>query len=299
MARQIKGPFPTSLWDRVIPQIAEAEPFIRHAIVGIGALSKIIEDASKRNMHVSSPASIPDSSYALEQYGKALQGIGQTISRGEQDVKKFLVACVLIFIFETLCAKPGSAVNNAKSGLMLMMQWTQANAMEAREFSLGSEWREHQVEEDLMMALAGLDLQVLFFLDTRPESVHQYIIDCSNKIIPHFPKEFGTLISARKPWSLIMRRNFHFRKLVLMRSKSHETGGPWKYVRPYLFSKFWDKSQRASKTYIKNYTDPLQSSEAPWDDCVDIFPGYVRTSSLFFVSPTLEKFRYNLLFLTF
>ena len=35
MAHQIKGPFKTSLWNQLIPQVSEGEPFIRHAIIAL------------------------------------------------------------------------------------------------------------------------------------------------------------------------------------------------------------------------------------------------------------------------
>lgn len=40
IATQIHSVFPSSLWERLIPQISEAEPFVRHAIIAIGALTK-------------------------------------------------------------------------------------------------------------------------------------------------------------------------------------------------------------------------------------------------------------------
>jgi hypothetical protein len=244
MAQQLRGPFPTSLWDRLIPQTSEAEPFIRHAIIGIGALSKINQNIKSARLLGNLSTVTPNYSYALEQYGKAIRGFRNMISRGERDIKKVLIACILVFCFETLHARPGTAVANATSGLMLLLQWMQANATQSVEFFLGSEWREQSIDEDLMTALAGLDLQVLFFLDTRPESVHQFMIEGANKIIPHMPPQFTSLRAARNFWSLIMRRNFHFVKIALTRAKAHEMAGYWKY-----------------------------GTEAPWEDCANLFPG--------------------------
>lgn len=176
------------------------------------------------------------------------------------------------------------------SGLMLLMQWSSANFFSASgDLFTASEHREQRMEEDLLMALAGLDLQVLFFLDKRPDSVHQQMIDGANLIIRCMPSgkfflhcnkpqalselrsqstpfwlqmlllavrrsccntrltswsEFETLQSIRRFWSLIMRRNFHFRRLVLIRSVSHEPEHKWKY-----------------------------SEASPWEDSANIYPG--------------------------
>lgn len=245
MARQIRGPFPTALWDQLIPQISEAEPFIKHAIIGIGALGKTSKDASKSLDFMGNlPPWTPDSASALEHYGKALRGMRASIARGDRDYKTFCLACILIFIFETLYAQPGSAVKNAESALMLLSSWSQAKPNERTIFFKAGEWREQQIEEDLLTALGGLDLQVLFFRDTRPISVHEHTIGHLNTFIPDMPIEFTTLKCARKYWQLIMRRNFHWRKVLLLRSKCEELSGYWKY-----------------------------SSDSPWDDCTDIFPG--------------------------
>jgi hypothetical protein len=47
MATQIKGPFSTSLWGRLIPQTSEAELFIWYAVIAIGAMSKILFDTGQ------------------------------------------------------------------------------------------------------------------------------------------------------------------------------------------------------------------------------------------------------------
>ena len=40
-ATQIAGPFKSSLWGRLVPQASELKPFVRHAMVAIGAITKI------------------------------------------------------------------------------------------------------------------------------------------------------------------------------------------------------------------------------------------------------------------
>lgn len=245
-ANQLKGLFQTSLWHHLIPQMSENEPYIRDAIIGLGALrfGRFKDDTTESTQvaHLSSTTS--DYSYALIQYGKALRGVNAAISRGEHDINKILVACILMFCFETMSGKPASAIANATSGMMLLCQWIQTHSNRCAEFFLSNSWQEQSTDEDLMIALGGLDMQILIFLDSRPEPVHLFMVEEANKIIPHMPTTFVDLKAARKFWSLIMRRNFHFIKIAMIRAGVHEVAGQWRY-----------------------------GSEAPWEDCLDILPG--------------------------
>lgn len=82
-----------------------------------------------------------------------------------------------------------------------------------------------------MDGLAGLDLQVLFFLDQRPVAIHQFMIDGADKTIERVPEAFSSLTEARSFWSLIMRRNYRFIKMALVMVKSELSAGDWNYDR--------------------------------------------------------------------
>lgn len=226
--------------------MSEKAPFIRHAIIGLGALrfSRFSHDATESRQVAHSSAITADYSYALSQYGRALRGVNAAISRGERDINKILLACILLFCFQTMSGNAASAVANATSGMMLLLQWIQTHPNQSAEFFLNNEWQEQPIDEDLMLALAGLDMQVLFFLDNRPEPVHLFMVEEANKIIPLMPDSFLSLKAARRSWSLIMRRNFHFIKVAMIRAGVYEVARQWKY-----------------------------GAEAPWEDCLDVLPG--------------------------
>jgi len=111
----------------------------------------------------------------------------------------------------------------------LLHQWMQANVTQGISFFLSREWQHQQIEEDIMSALAGVDIHVLFFMDTRPIAVHRFMIEGANKAVARMPRVFSSLKLARNFWSLIMRRNYHFIKMSLVLGKSELSGGPWKY----------------------------------------------------------------------
>jgi hypothetical protein len=68
-----------------------------------------------------------DYQYALKQYGKALRGMKDAIASGQHDLRKALVACLLIFCFEGLLGNQASAAAHAESGLNLLYSWTNSN----------------------------------------------------------------------------------------------------------------------------------------------------------------------------
>ncbi|KAL2072035.1 hypothetical protein VTL71DRAFT_11378 [Oculimacula yallundae] len=243
MAHQIKGPFKTALWNQLIPQVSEAEPFIRHAIIALGAMKKITHGPDNATGDFQLRATnAQDYSYALRQYEKALQGMRKTIADGRKDIQKALIACILVFCFETLTNKMNNAVVNAESGLLLLHSWmreSHANQLE----SYSKKLLDHRIDEDLMVAFSTLDLQLLFFRDGRPRKTHEYVIKSLNLSIAQLPSEFDSLKSAHQSWMLIMRRNYHFIVMVLGQGKAAEMCGPFMH------------------------------GEAPYEDCVNIFPG--------------------------
>jgi hypothetical protein len=184
---------------------------VRHAVVAIGAMSKFRKEVRGGILPVNQPASdtrVQYYTYALTQFDKALRGMRNAIANGEKSgIRTALLTCILVVCFETLTGRTGTAITNAESGLMLLHGWMLANMKQKVPFFMSTEWQDYQIEEDLMTALAELDLHILLFLDSRPKTYHMFMIDGCNKSILHMPKEFTTLKMASLFWSLIMRRN--------------------------------------------------------------------------------------------
>jgi hypothetical protein len=107
-ASQIAGPAQSPLWHRIIPEACEAEPFVRHAVVAIAALSKI-----NTNSGGQANTRALDYEYALKQYSKALRGMRLSIASGKHDMRNALLACILVFCFESLQGNPGVAPTHA------------------------------------------------------------------------------------------------------------------------------------------------------------------------------------------
>jgi hypothetical protein len=210
-ATQIAGPFKSPLWGTLVPQASELEPFVRHAMVAIGAITKISKAArrsqacgqrSYQNQNLDS-----EHQYALKQYDKALKGMREATVRGEHDPRTALIACLLAFCFETLQGRQGPACALASSGLTLFHQTNFGPDVSFWRLSKPSCF----LEDELVNSLASLDIQVLFFLDGRPLALHQQIINEATEALKLMPLQFSTLNEARLYSQVIMRRNFHFK----------------------------------------------------------------------------------------
>ncbi|PMD37601.1 hypothetical protein L207DRAFT_78884 [Hyaloscypha variabilis F] len=197
-AGQIAGPFMTGLWNRLMPQASEAVPFVRHAIIAVAALSQITGDADHTLMITSDGEEGKrirhEHQYALAQYEKALK--------------------------ESLQGRQSPACSLATSGVALFHDWI---GKAKPGLTTRASPNENVIENDLVQALAGLDIHVAFFLDTRPLQLHQRIIDDTAVILRTMPASFHTLCEARTYWQMIMRRNFHFRARAQLEGKAAES----------------------------------------------------------------------------
>ena len=215
-AVRITGPFTSSLWARLIPQASELEPFVRNAVVAVGALAKLSKDRKKSALK-SFPThpSGSDSTYALKKYDESLRGMREAIKNGEQDFRKALIACLLVFCFESLQGNLGSAVANAASGLMLFYQFVSKYKPTLIPYAPPKELEKNILDGDLKHAYAGLDLHVLYYKDTRPLSIHRTFITHLNMHIHSMPTTIPDSGEARDYWLTITRRNYHFLKITL------------------------------------------------------------------------------------
>jgi hypothetical protein len=245
----------------LIPQASEVEPYIRHVIIAVGTLTKLAKDRKKSSGVDVAASCITDTTYALKKYDEALRGMRKAIARGDYDVRKVLIACLLVFCFETLQGNFSAAISHAERGLMLFYQSVSTIEPGASSLvlkGLGS----HMLEGDLMHAYAGLDLYIIFFRDTRSEQIHRALISHQNLLISQMPTIFSDLEEARRFWFMIMRRNYHFLKLA---STNAATNAP--------------------NTLLENDENPLENSYLAMQ-CMIVSPGRPSPS----LRPEYEKY---------
>ena len=205
VAAEIRGPFKTTLWESIVPQAAEMEPFVGHAIIALAAVSK---SRRSQSCEKTSPdgSTDPHHQHALVHYGKALQGMRKALYSEERDLRKALIACLLVFCFESLQGRLASAAAYATSAVSLLYRWE----LEQSNPRISHHTRQSPIEEDLYLAFSGLDLQALLLVDNRPTSAHEDLKVEMSKAIKLMPSTFKDLKECRSFCELILRRNFHF-----------------------------------------------------------------------------------------
>ncbi|KAL2065882.1 hypothetical protein VTL71DRAFT_3552 [Oculimacula yallundae] len=210
---EVSGTFPSTLWGRLIPQISELEPFVRHAVLAIGALGKESRYSSQKSS-LGTFTRGSDYHFALQHYDKSLRGMREAIAAGQHDLRKALIACLLVFCFEGMLGNQAAAAIHAQRGLMLLHHWTAGNNPSGTPLKTEKIWRDRLFEEDLLEAFNALDSQVLLFIDTREKAVHGQIKTRQNSMIQNMPGTFKSLSLSRQFWQLIMNRNYHFCKSI-------------------------------------------------------------------------------------
>lgn len=130
-------------------------------------------------------------------------------SDGLQDMRRALIACLLVFCFESYIGNQVAAITHAQSGISLLHQWKPPKKTLATTTIQSP--APHIVEDELVQAFARLDLQISIIQDMRPLSFHQTVKDDCFKALRAVPTIFKILDEARLWCELLMRWNYHFR----------------------------------------------------------------------------------------
>ncbi|KAJ5281714.1 C6 zinc finger domain protein [Penicillium angulare] len=113
----VGGYVPSDLWDRLIPQLVQNRPMIRHAVAAVSAtcLQQFCPqlEAKERNGMV-----------ALRQYNKAIKDFLEFTATAEaSEFEHVLVACVLFTCLEMVKGDRGRAVNHLEGALRLLHKY--------------------------------------------------------------------------------------------------------------------------------------------------------------------------------
>jgi hypothetical protein len=126
------GAFNNSLWDMVMAQACEYVPFVLDAVIAIGALARTMKYYGRSPMPSQSLSGLrslfipsrdvfmTDYEYCFKQYDKTLKAMKIALLKGEENLRRALIACLLISCFETYVGNKASAIFHAESGITLL-----------------------------------------------------------------------------------------------------------------------------------------------------------------------------------
>jgi hypothetical protein len=151
---QLTGLFSSDLWKRLVLQVSERTPFIRYAVIALGAL-----DPSSWREPRKSPEEVLRRQFAYHEYSNAISDLRNCISHGALDSRTRLIACLLFFCFEMYHQNRGAATTQIRAMSLLSKEY--------RAGELGDPTKEPQpkIEEELLDACGELEHQTLV-LDT-------------------------------------------------------------------------------------------------------------------------------------
>lgn len=182
---------------------------IRHAVIAIGALDQSIT-ADKQHGRFSSDREPSNSNIhhknAIRQYAQALAIMKKDVAEGRQDLRTTLLTCLVITLVESFHGNYALADAQINNGIELIRTW-HSNHADASAHPLGFSSPAPSVIEDGIIQIFGrLQLQTLFWRNTRPTEVHLQHQDAGREVLDNMPTEFGTLYEARIYLELVIRR---------------------------------------------------------------------------------------------
>ena len=190
-ASELSGFFDSEFWTRSVLQESHSEASIRHAVVALGALYKTLEKASE------SPPGSPDGNYsgdtvpnhfnfALQQYGKALRRLRESIQDSEtRSQRTILISIVLFTCFQSFMGDHKAAICQIQSGLRLLEERRQ----ESRQPLIRR--RDDVVEDELVQMFTRLAIQAKSYdmaFHFPPPYVIQLTPKHNNNNDPTFPQ---------------------------------------------------------------------------------------------------------------
>ncbi|KAE9379817.1 hypothetical protein N431DRAFT_360988 [Stipitochalara longipes BDJ] len=233
-AFDLAGSFDEILWTKLMLQACQHEPFIRHAVVAIGALDRSrISSAASRRSNIGSAKDL-HREFALLQYNKALNAMKDSIRESEigTNPRKVILACLLVVCLENFFRNKYLALSHALAGHRILQDWLSRYPSSLQHKPGISSPAVNVIEDELVHAFGKLDLQISSKYDPRPLHEHLLSKQYGSRTIGLIPSAFSTLKEAKVFLDLVMRRTQHFISCALITSNSSALSRPFVLVPP-------------------------------------------------------------------
>ncbi|KAL3470795.1 hypothetical protein BJX99DRAFT_40454 [Aspergillus californicus] len=119
------GFYNSKLWSYLIPQLAEHEPSIRHAMTAIGAIHSRLHN---QNSLPSTEDSAPTDRFVLEEYNKSIQNLVKALSSaGGENLHLTLTSCCLFVCLEMLRGNMQESLDHIEAGVRILHKHEQSS----------------------------------------------------------------------------------------------------------------------------------------------------------------------------
>ncbi|KAF2728530.1 hypothetical protein EJ04DRAFT_591358 [Polyplosphaeria fusca] len=214
-----------SLWNRLMLQGCHHEPFVRHAVVAIGALHKALRAPSSTVQgtgaeHGDKSLSKLHREFAYLSYGKALKMMQAAIDTSLSP-RHALIACLLIVCFESHTGNRYKAGLHARYGLEILQQWTSQGQVDYEKKPSVVSPSPADVEDEIVEAFRNLDITLVTVNDSRKPALHERLMKEDSYFVQSMPQSFYNVTEAKRYWIIIMRRSCHFLATTWHRTDPH------------------------------------------------------------------------------
>ena len=211
----IGGCYNPLLWNQSVLQACEGERSILYAAIAIGALdlsfktgrsssiSRALGSISKED------EAIAHYRFSLREMNKAIKQMRQTVQK-KQDLRTTLLASILIIAFEIYHGNHESALDQIRSSVQLLEDWTAPHHCSLDSAGAGISPSPHTVEDDLVHAFYRLEIEGMVYIDQLPVSCHLTRKNDRAAAVQTMPSEFERISEAQVFGKILMRRTIHF-----------------------------------------------------------------------------------------
>ncbi|KAF2650214.1 hypothetical protein K491DRAFT_683196 [Lophiostoma macrostomum CBS 122681] len=211
-----------TLWNRLVLQGCRHEPFVRYAVVAIGALHKSLRMGRDGygGFEITEPIAKLHREFAYLTYGKAIKHMQNAIVT-DSGPRYALIACLLIILFESHIGNRYKALAHAEHGLRILQQSKDQRTAAKEEASSAPSLPSSTLEDEIVQAFRSLDIQITTVSDSRTASAHTRAIAEDTISIKGMPTLFRSLHEARHYWSILLHQTFHFLSTTWKRTEPH------------------------------------------------------------------------------
>lgn len=235
VAHELAGFNPSNLWQQSILQAAEADPFIRHAVIAVGALYKIIHKAPHMRPCDAHRLFKAEHDFAVQEYQKSLVSMRDAISTSTMDVRTALIACLLTVCFENAYGRKDLALLNCLSGTKLRRKFS-ISPLGNRSLHRASAGTGLStscfIEDELVAVFSRLDLSSMLFVDYYPADGHRIFKDELDNLIEEMPSIFNTMEDAVAYGNIVTNRCWHFLNIVQGLDRP-PVWRPWEHIEDF------------------------------------------------------------------
>ncbi|KAI1000064.1 hypothetical protein K3495_g8134 [Podosphaera aphanis] len=126
-ANELSGFFDSDFWTHSVLIESHSEAYVRHAVIALGALYKTLDNAveSRRNNSPGSSTRIVNHyTYALQQYGKAIRRLRESLATKNLQAHRTMLISIIIFIcIQSFTGDHSDAIGHIQTGLKLLEEW--------------------------------------------------------------------------------------------------------------------------------------------------------------------------------